>query len=61
MFSALSVVPHLLAVVGLAVFVYRSSAGETSHDDYGGWDPATAWTGARASVVWAPARRCHLG
>jgi hypothetical protein len=38
MFYLLLILPHLLALVGLAAFAYYSSACEPSQDSPGGWD-----------------------
>jgi hypothetical protein len=38
MFYALLIVPHLLALIGLAVFAYRSGVAEPCDDDGPGWD-----------------------
>jgi hypothetical protein len=37
MFYALLILPHLLALIGLALFAYWSSAAEPGDDDQGGW------------------------
>jgi hypothetical protein len=37
MFYLLLILPHLLALAGLAAFAYYSSATEASDDDSGGW------------------------
>jgi hypothetical protein len=73
MFYALLILPHLLALVGLAVFAYRTGAAEPCDDDYGGWggsgrdqpprgpEPPPPFRGLPLGGATAPRRRLRVG